>query len=380
VSAHVGRHDERLRLLVQTAPGTPMGTLLRQFWHPVAVAATLAPGRARALRVLGEDLTLYRGETGAAHLVGGRCAHRCTVLHTGWVQGDQIRCMYHGWRFDGSGVCTEMPAERKLMPDVRIAAYPVHEYGGLLFAYLGDGPAPRFDLPRKAEFEDDAFALSQHAEIWDCHWLQHAENSLDATHLAFVHQWPEPSRLGEEIGAALPELSYEETPAGIRQTARRGDGNVRISNWTFPNNNYIMAAPPYPGGPWIRTGAWQVPVDDERTLRISIFAYPKETAEQVRPYVRTGTAMDHLRTIFDEHRLPDVGPSETIMAQDFAAIRGQGPVHDRTRERLGASDAGVALLRRILFRELDAIAAGRASKAWMRIDGALPMPTPEGVR
>ena len=107
---HDQRHVEQLKLLTQTGPGTLMGKLLRQFWHPIATASKLAPGTARAIRILCEDLTLYRGESGTAYLVGGRCAHRCTVLHTGWVQAEQIRCMYHGWRYDGTGACTEMPA------------------------------------------------------------------------------------------------------------------------------------------------------------------------------------------------------------------------------------------------------------------------------
>src|SRR5580698_4227311 len=139
---HQARREERLRRLTETGPGTPMGTLLRQFWQPIAIANKLAPGTARAIRIMSEDLTLYRGEGGAPHLIGGRCAHRCTVLHTGWVEADQIRCMYHGWRYDGAGQCTEMPAERQLMQDVRVAGYPLHEYGGLIFAYLGAGPAP----------------------------------------------------------------------------------------------------------------------------------------------------------------------------------------------------------------------------------------------
>ncbi len=90
-----------------------MGTLLRKFWHPIALTDEVANGKARAVRVLGEDLTLYRGDSGQPHLVGGRCAHRCTVLHTGWVQGEQIRCMYHGWRYDETGLCTEIPAEKQ---------------------------------------------------------------------------------------------------------------------------------------------------------------------------------------------------------------------------------------------------------------------------
>jgi 5,5'-dehydrodivanillate O-demethylase len=379
---HQARREERLRRLTETGPGTPMGTLLRQFWQPIAIAKKLAPGTARAIRTMSEDLTLYRGEGGAPHLIGGRCAHRCTVLHTGWVEADQIRCMYHGWRYDGTGQCTEMPAERQLMQDVRVAGYPLHEYGGLIFAYLGAGQAPEFDLPRRDDFERDDYDISNHADIWDCNWLQQSENSLDATHLSFVHQWPTPTRLGEEIGPSIPELSYEETSAGIRQTATRGADNVRISNWTFPNNNFINSAPPFKGAPWIRVSAYQVPIDDEQTLRISIMAYPGgELGEAVRNSggVLSLFSQDYAKILFEEHRVPDIRPADAIMSQDYAAVRGQGMVQDRTREQLGASDAGIALLRRIIFRELDAIEAGQPPKQWRRVEGPLPMPTPVSV-
>ncbi|HXF34360.1 MAG TPA: Rieske 2Fe-2S domain-containing protein, partial [Candidatus Acidoferrales bacterium] len=119
---HDRQRTVQLGLLTQTGPDSLMGKLLRRFWHPIAVAERLAPGTAQSLRIMCEDLTLYRGESGKAYLVGGRCAHRCTVLHTGWVKDDQIRCMYHGWRYDGDGRCTEMPAEKNAKLDlVRIA-------------------------------------------------------------------------------------------------------------------------------------------------------------------------------------------------------------------------------------------------------------------
>ena len=104
---------DQFKLLTETAAGTPMGTLLRKFWHPIAVAEQLEKGKAQALRVLGEDLTLYRGMSGRPYLIGGRCAHRCTVLNTGVIQDEQIRCMYHGWRYDGTGLCTDIPAEKQ---------------------------------------------------------------------------------------------------------------------------------------------------------------------------------------------------------------------------------------------------------------------------
>jgi 5,5'-dehydrodivanillate O-demethylase len=375
---HEMNRGERLRLLTQTAPDTLMGQLLRRFWHPVAISAQLAPGSARALRILSEDLTLYRGESGTPYLVGGRCAHRCTILHTGWVQDEQIRCMYHGWRYDGAGRCTEMPAEPHSKAElVRIAGYPVHEYHGLLFAYMGDGPAPAFDLPRKDALEEPGVGISTRMEIWDCNWLQQIENSLDSTHLSFVHQWPTPTRLGAEIGATVPVLEYIETSAGIRQTATRPN-SVRVSNWTFPNNNNVLAAPPREGDPWINMLGWAVPIDDENTLRIGISSYPGgEIGEELvrNGAISVGQARDHAATIFNEHRLPDVGAADRISAQDYAAVRGQGVVHDRSHEHLGASDAGVALIRRILFREIDAIRNGQPTKEWKRIETPVHLQT-----
>src|SRR5687768_4378556 len=102
----------RMAQLAQTSAGTPMGQLLRKFWHPIALSKSVVPGKAREVRLLGEDLALYRGESGSAHLLANRCAHRLTKLHTGWVQGDELRCMYHGWKYDARGQCVERPAER----------------------------------------------------------------------------------------------------------------------------------------------------------------------------------------------------------------------------------------------------------------------------
>src|SRR5262245_16312584 len=97
--------------LCRVGPGTLGGNYLRRFWHPVYRAQDLTPGRAAPIRMLGEDFTLYRGEGGQPHLVASRCAHRGTRLSTGWVEGDCLRCFYHGWKYDASGQCVEMPGE-----------------------------------------------------------------------------------------------------------------------------------------------------------------------------------------------------------------------------------------------------------------------------
>src|SRR5215831_4552107 len=121
-------------------PGTLARRYLRRFWHPVHLAADLPAGHAKPIRIMSEDLTLYRGEGGTPHLVAYRCAHRGTQLSTGWVEGDCIRCFYHGWKYDHTGQCVEMPAEDpSFPPKVKLRSYPVEEYLGLIFAYLGEG-------------------------------------------------------------------------------------------------------------------------------------------------------------------------------------------------------------------------------------------------
>ncbi len=176
--------------------------------------------------------------------------------------------------------------------------------------------------------------------------------------------------------------SYTETAAGIRQTAIRPNG-IRISNWTFPNNNNVLAAPPEAGDPWINASGWAVPIDDESTLRFALTAYPGgETGERLRRTggISTGHVLDYAEvSLFEDHQLPDVGPGDRITAQDYAAVRGQGIIHDRSQERLGASDAGIALLRRIIFREIDAIRAGTPPKRWTKIDAPAVMQRLEPV-
>jgi 5,5'-dehydrodivanillate O-demethylase oxygenase subunit len=112
----------------RTGPGTLAGRYLRRHWQPVYVAADLPAGQTKPLRIMGEDFTLYRGASGEPHLVAARCAHRGTQLSTGWVEGDCIRCFYHGWKYDGSGQCVEMPAEdSSFAAKVKIQSYPTED-------------------------------------------------------------------------------------------------------------------------------------------------------------------------------------------------------------------------------------------------------------
>jgi len=372
---------EKLALLPQTGPDTPMGRLLRRFWHPVERSERLKNGKTLPLRILSEDLTLYRGETGEPHLVGGRCPHRRTRLHTGWVQGDSIRCMYHGWKFDSSGRCIERPAENENLPlRERIVSYPVHEYCGLIFAFMGEGEPPAFELPRKDVFERPRGLLFTRSETWPCNWFQQIENSLDATHVSFVHRWGTLGTFGEAVAATIPELEYEETEAGIRQTAIRSEKSRRVSDWTFPNNNHISQPGLRQDDPWIDVGIWMTPVDDTHTTRFIIYSIPRSAADAdmriTRYFEEYGDyePAEFERELFLERRMPEDTLMQLTSAQDYVAAVGQGAIVDRSLERLGRSDLGIAFMRRMFFRELDALREARPTKSWRKLDYATEMP------
>lgn len=378
---------EQLKMLTQTTPDTDMGKLLRLFWQPIALSRDVKKGEAIPVKVLGDELTLYRGDSGEVHLVAGRCRHRQTLLHTGWVHGETIRCMYHGWRFDGKGACVERPAEKEAKPPAaaNIAAYPVREYCGLVFAWLGQGEAPEFDLPRKDCLEAEGVTIVATRESWRINWFQQIENSLDATHVSFVHRALRVASFGDAVTDAIPELSYVETEAGIEQTARRGADNIRKSNWTFPNNNHVVVPGLTPADPWIDFVIWMVPADDEHSTRFTLYAMKAQNEEQkqrlLRQFETYGqyNADEHFEELFQQRKGPEEGDViGLISAQDYIAQRGQGVIANRELEMLGKSDLGVITLRRIFWRELEALRNGKPTKSWRKRNLAQALPTQPG--
>jgi 5,5'-dehydrodivanillate O-demethylase len=376
---------EKLTMLSETTPGTSMGTLLRRFWQPVFRSEKIGKGKSKPVKVMGEELVIYRGDSGRVHLVGGFCPHRRTLLHTGWVQGDKLRCMYHGWQFDGQGRCVERPAEDAARNStVKIPSYPTHEYGGLVFAYMGDGPAPDFDLPRKSAFEKSGVMLFAREETWPCSWLQMVENSLDAVHVSFVHHWGTIGTFGEAVAPVIPKLEYVETDAGVRQTATRSANSVRISDWTFPNNNHIIVPSVTLDDPWIDISIWSTPIDDTHATRFIIYGVPSTNPEGDRQMIEHFTKhgdynpADFHDEIFYERKVPSEPIMQLTSAQDYVAAMGQGPIADRLNERLGVSDQGVVFLRRLFWRETDLIREDKPTKTWHRIQHVeLPKQTRE---
>ena len=325
----------------QVGPGTPAGILLRRHWQPLAVSEDLPIGEARPAKALGEELALYRDDAGQAHAVAPRCPHRGTALHTGWVEGDCIRCSYHGWKFGPDGSCVEQPAEQAgFAQAVRIPTYPVTEYAGIVFVYLGAGAPPA--LPRFAEL--DAPDVKVVAGVrppgpWPVNYFQVLENNVDPVHLSFVHRATEP------FTRTVPEVAAERTPDGITMTARRGD-QARQTRYWFPQ---MIQVPLYliQGEPIeFQFFNWVLPVDDTHTTFIAATAIPTHLADRVRPDIAGRT----MEASAGPELLAGLRRPASVTEEDYLAIVGQGTFVDRSAERLGRSDVGVVELRR-LWRE-----------------------------
>ena len=369
----------RIEDVVSTGPGTPAGRYLRSFWQPVGHTPDVPPGRARPVRIMGEDFTLYRGDRGAPYLLGFRCAHRGTQLSTGSVEGDCLRCFYHGWKYDGAGRCVEQPAEH---PDfaakVTIPSYPAREYLGLIFAFLGEGDPP--ELPRYPEFESFDGLLELDSYTRRCNYFQNLENSLDMSHVGFVHQDNEASYQGIGHGQTL---RAEESAWGITYTATRADGQVRVQQFGMPNIFHMMALPTDPEIGWQESLFWWVPIDDERHTQVSLHRVTVdgeavERVHQRRQARRARIDVAHQARAEDvlvgRARLHEIDASriDMIRLQDDIAQVGQGRIADRSAERLGRADVGVIAIRKLWLRELQAVAHGRPCTPWVRPPGLAP--------
>jgi 5,5'-dehydrodivanillate O-demethylase oxygenase subunit len=354
-------------------PGTLAGRYLRRFWHPIHVGDALEVGRPVRVQVLGEFFTLWRGEAGTVNLVQDRCPHRQTFLSLGWVAGDNIRCFYHGWEFNGGGQCVAQPAEKaNFAHKVRIRSYPVREYLGLIFAYLGEGEPPEFR--RFPELEDSAGGVTVHCHPVPCNYFQRVENDLDELHVHFVHNVTTgPLGLDE-----LPEIRVTETDYGIRREGiRSGSGRnvTRIGHFMMPNISMVDLPPSPAHRYWTITVSWRVPIDDESmmTYAIRLKGGSKTTGgEGKKRHGERAIEPSPLQVTEDvlagKLRVQDLDPDYPglFQVQDNVALAGQGRITDRSQDWLGQSDVGVILLRRIYERELAALADGRPLKEWKR--------------
>jgi 5,5'-dehydrodivanillate O-demethylase len=358
--------------LARTGPGTLAGRFMRQFWLPVFRAEDLPKFHAKPIRIMSEDYTLYRGESGAAQIIDQRCPHRGALMHLGWVEGDDIRCVYHGWKFDRTGQCLEQPAEEPgFARKIRTGVYPTREHLGLVYAYFGAGEPPPFP-PYPAPLNDGLIENPEPPVIY-CNYLQCLENSLDEVHVSFVHRTG-----GSHQGMYdLPAIGAEETDWGMLRTGER-QGEKRLSLHYMPSCTRVVV-PPMKGFDGV--GGWKelylnfVPIDDESCKWFIIYhvrvtgrdaeIYLAKRADYAEKLAAAGPAPDLAREVI-AGRLPfaAIDHPDLVRVQDVAVQAGQGAIADRTAEHLGRSDRAIILWRRILAREMTALAEGRPPKTW----------------
>jgi 5,5'-dehydrodivanillate O-demethylase len=356
--------EEKNRLLTRVGPDAPMGQLLRRYWMPIAGASEFDTLSTKPVRLLGEDLVLYKDLSGAFGLVDRRCPHRRADLALGMVEDEGLRCAYHGWCFGHGGQCLAQPYEDAAHPElrtrerIRVKAYPVQVKAGLLWAYLGPQPAPL--LPDWEPFSwDNGFVQVVISEV-PCNWFQCQENSIDPVHFEWLHEtWGKRLRTGDR--RPVPRhlrLEFDEFEHGFVYRRIKEDSSERDEMWTvgrvclWPNGFFLG-----------EHFEWRVPIDDEHTLSITwkYQGVPAERRPYVQPHIPTwyGPLKDAQGQWIDTH----------VMNQDFRAWVGQGVIAERTREMLGASDRGVVMLRHRFLKELESLAAGVEPKGLIRDPG-----------
>ncbi len=347
--------------LTRVGRGTPMGELLRRYWHPVALAAH-AGEVPRMVRALGEDLVLFRDRTGRPGLMYPRCAHRGASLFYGKAEERGIRCCYHGWLFDVEGRCLEQPWSDQSAgahgSPVRQPAYPLQERYGLIFAYMGPKERqpllPRYNLlERLGEGEfleaDDSSIGSGGPVIVPCNWLQHFENVMDPFHVPVLHGLFSGTQFTDTMNV-VPEVRFEYSPQGVRsiqmRTLASGDIQRRITEAVLPTIRAVASPTAKDDGPCSLLG-WVLPLDDT-SFRIYSAGRVREVG-----------ALRSIRSRFNGKLWSELSDEEhQRFPGDFETQVSQGPITFHSEEHLVSSDRGIVLLRSLLERQAKIVAAG----------------------
>ncbi|MGH1491168.1 MAG: Rieske 2Fe-2S domain-containing protein [Acidimicrobiales bacterium] len=401
------------RLLTEVGPGTAGGDLLRNYWQPAALTEELNNDRpVVSVRLLGEDLVLFQDDAGELGLLDRACAHRRADLTFGRVEDGGLRCPFHGWLFDRHGSCLETPAEPEgstFCDRVSQVSYPVIERNGIVWAWMGSGPAP--DLPGLDSLTAPAAQVFAFKGRWDCNWLQAHEVGIDPAHASFLHRFL--GDLEEEYGlqfratigdtgvptntlmreVANPTISVEPTDYGFRLlTLRdyRGEfTHVRVTNCIFPNAITI------PLSQEMVITQWHVPIDDESCYWYSMFVSYGDPvdAEQMRAqridavelpdYAPKTGRFDNWGFDAEEQRtVTYTGMGFDINVHDQWAVESPGAIHDRTKEHLSPSDVGIRAQRRMMLAAMaepsSETLVGTADRAALRGPGAIDAVAPLG--
>lgn len=396
---------EHNELVTRIGPGTPCGQLMRHYWQPVALLDEFDPALdpqmavrpVKAVRVLGQDLVLFKNASGEYGLLDRDCPHRGADLGFGRNEGDGLRCPFHGWKFDVQGNCLETPAEpagSALCSRVKQRSYPLIERSGVLFGWFGPEGSTPPPLPALDCFTAPASHTFAFKGLWHCNWLQAFEVGIDPAHTSYLHQffsdeslaqsygrqfrgasagdvngerWPM-SRVMREFGQ--PDISFEPTPQGMRITTLRpmteALTHVRVTNAIFPYTFVI------PLSESMTITQMHVPVDDTHTYWYSFFTSFTEPVnkqlmrEHRLPYV---TLPDYIPKA-GRHNNWGFKPEEQVtrtylgMGEDDINVHDQwacesmGAIQDRTREHLGTTDKLIMANRRVLLKAIETVQAG----------------------
>ena len=382
---------EQNELLTRIGPDAPAGQLLRRYWQPIALVEELSgPRPLKAVRVLGQDLVLFRGPDGRLGLLDRDCPHRGADLAFGRLEDGGLRCLFHGWLFDTEGKCLETPAEppeSRVCSRVRQKAYPVQERSGIVFAFLGEGTPPAFPaLDCFVAPDSHVFAFKGYL---DCNWLQAVEVGVDPAHASFLHRFFEDESADASYGRQFravsadsdlpmttilrrfprPKIEVEQSDIGLRITALRDIGNdrmhVRVTNLLFPQAFVI------PLSQEITITQWHVPIDDVSCYWVAIFtsftgAVDKQTMREQRLQLyelpdykpRLGRGNNYGYDLEEQRMRTYTGMGEDINVHDQWAVESQGKIQDRTREHLGLTDKAIVAYRMLLLSAMKQVTAG----------------------
>ena len=381
-------------LITQTGPGTPMGEVFRRYWQPVALSEEITPGsKPVQLRVMSEDLVLFRDDFGRPGLLGLRCSHRLTSLAYGRVEDGGIRCTFHGWLYDVNGRCLQQPgepAESTFKDKVRHLAYPCQDLGGLVFAYMGPPEKQPTLPPYETLVRGDGSRETDYHPI-NSNYLQNVEGALDPIHSTYLHQekWSETKH--EVFAEPKIEVNLLETTYGVWRrsfsTMEKGRGEGSAQRSTIPSYGHFFMPDGFMA---IRKQAlrgdrskvvtrkrqsWYVPIDDEHCRRYMAsfvnlshtdgahvdFGIEKEAFVAPGPENDYGRDYEGVDTIsgIPNRTASDKGTLKGLLFQDTMANETCGPIVDRSKEHLGVGDRLLIMVRSQLQRAVDDVSNGR---------------------
>lgn len=382
-------------MLTRVGPNTPMGNLLRRFWIPALLEEELVErdGAPVKVRLLGEDLVAFRSTSGKVGIVDAYCAHRRAPLCLGRNEENGLRCVYHGWKYDLDGNCVDLPAANDkdaLKERIKITAYPTREHGGVIWVYMG----PPDKMPELPDFEWTRLPKMQRTStkrLQRCNWAQVVEGGIDSAHVSFLHRSKQQDPTVKAPGSTEKSTVQESTPdkylmmdgrpvfdskeveygmaISARRNANEGHYYWRINQFFVP---FWTIIPPHLSNKFTDSsrssyyGHIYVPVDDENTWNWSFTGSPyaeylqEEWEFQGGKLGYWGPVDDNYHPLLSEENnyLLDLHKQKTesytgidgIPNQDAAVQEGMGPIVDRTKEHLVASDRGVSLFRRLMLR------------------------------